>query len=513
MSTVIDGIGASEALDTSGEIVDVKGIDITSLVGGVFNWEHKKDLPTQVVGKILKAKKIFGPDDCENEREAYFWAKCQVPFVYVLGELLDDYTDVAKHLAGIFKYDFDHRNQTAKNIVSFSIEWAKIPGAVDGMRITRSIARKVTICVDPANQTAAAEMIPGAVSQTDEFENIFKSVSGFEIELIKSEDAAELLKSMNMPVKSLIETPTVIGQTKSGKDVNSHGRIGDYKNFSSLDHREAAEMHREVGHAYTDAKSRAHHAGKANLHMRELKMKTTSPKIKALYRSEDAMDKTLSAGMPGAPGTNVQGSALQSEQPVDLKKIRLAKIKDKLSKKKSLKKSIQPKHAALLTKQENQWLNRAKSEYMQWPQRADFIAFMSVKNPSMTKSEVDAYGQVMALKQASLAEAILNKLSKREEPNTYHAENNHGLGVSSQLSAKGKELGQTGSSYSFSEADKGSHSAAFKNKESADKFHDYAKSHPAAHSVQRSEGHRHYFVDVKIKPKNAMKLPTPKTQK
>ena len=52
MSTFIHGIGASENIDTSGEIVSIAGLDISSLdKDGVFNWEHKADQPSQVVGR------------------------------------------------------------------------------------------------------------------------------------------------------------------------------------------------------------------------------------------------------------------------------------------------------------------------------------------------------------------------------------------------------------------------------------------------------------------------------
>jgi len=64
MPTFIDGVGQCQVLDKSGELVDLKGHDISSLdKTGVFNWEHQSNTPATLVGKILKAKKIFSKDD------------------------------------------------------------------------------------------------------------------------------------------------------------------------------------------------------------------------------------------------------------------------------------------------------------------------------------------------------------------------------------------------------------------------------------------------------------------
>ena len=88
--TFIHGIGASEHLDSSGERIVVEGIDITSLIGdGCFNYEHKSEEASQIVGKILEAKKILKRSDCENESHEYFWDKVKMPYLYIAGELFD----------------------------------------------------------------------------------------------------------------------------------------------------------------------------------------------------------------------------------------------------------------------------------------------------------------------------------------------------------------------------------------------------------------------------------------
>src|SRR5690349_15160556 len=122
--TYIDGIASSQAIDTAGEIVDLKGLDCSSLIGGAFNWEHKSDLPAQIVGKVLDYKKIFSAKDCDTERQKHFWNKCQIPFLYVIGRLFDDKKDSSKEVASLFKDDAE--NPTEPKMVGFSIEGSKI---------------------------------------------------------------------------------------------------------------------------------------------------------------------------------------------------------------------------------------------------------------------------------------------------------------------------------------------------------------------------------------------------
>ena len=326
MSTYIHGIGASENIDTSGEIVSIAGLDISSLdKDGVFNWEHKSDQPSQVVGKILKARKIFSDADCEDEYQEYFWNKCKVPFLYVMGELTDDYTDSAREVAGKFRYDADKKAQNERSMMNFSVEGSKI--SKEGITVTRSIARKITITILPCNKAAVAEMVataPGSPKKSA-IDELFKT-EAVEIEvlnidsksklwdLLKKEDpskhaaklgikpfgkntyggqspdnqmgsaiggtggpssAGGLLNSEKM-AKAAPKLPAAIpkphergsqiGLTGAGHGVFSHGMVGDYSHFSHKDHHEAASAHQKVSNASTDPKVKMHHANKAKLH-------------------------------------------------------------------------------------------------------------------------------------------------------------------------------------------------------------------------------------------------------
>ena len=161
IGTLIHGCAATEHIDSSGERISIEGLDISSLpIDGLFNYEHKSDIPAQVVGKILLAKKIFKKEDCETPEQLYFFEKCKnTPYVYVMGELFDGVGHKgAQEVAAMFKYDALARKngRESKNVANFSIEGSKLDK--DGNNITKSLARKVTITTLACNKAAIAEL-------------------------------------------------------------------------------------------------------------------------------------------------------------------------------------------------------------------------------------------------------------------------------------------------------------------------------------------------------------------
>jgi hypothetical protein len=262
MSTFCHGVASAQALDKSSEIVDIKGLDITSLPKtGIVNYEHKSDIPGQICGKILTAKKIFSKDDCENEHEEYFWKKCKVPFVYITAELLDDYCQSGKDAAGILRYDHDKKDQNKHAILGFSVEGSEIPNSrgSNSMVVARGIARKVTLTSSPCNQLCIAELLVTAPDSQikDDFESIFKSTeeaitlfkSGegekiYEDYLAKKEADAPYQKGTppKNPKHEYENVGTRAGTNKSGKHVYSHGHIGSY-GYNPAEHKESSEHH------------------------------------------------------------------------------------------------------------------------------------------------------------------------------------------------------------------------------------------------------------------------------
>lgn len=262
MSTFLHGIGSVEFIDKSAELLDIKGLSIDSLEKtGVINYEHKSDFPNQLVGKILRAKKIFSEKDCINEHELYFWKKTKVPYLYIMAELLDDYCDSAKHVAGILRYDRDKKDQNSHNIMWFSIEGSEIPNSRVGQMITRGIARKVTLTSAPCNAAAAVEILENQIPKIkDDFDEIFKSTEEA-TSLFKSGEGEKLYedylaKKEAEPPKTYGKPPhnpyneydnagIRAGKTKSGKTVWSHGHAEDY-GYNPEEHQTTNEHHRHA---------------------------------------------------------------------------------------------------------------------------------------------------------------------------------------------------------------------------------------------------------------------------
>jgi hypothetical protein len=436
MATYIHGIAASENIDSSGERISIAGMDISSLeADGVFNYEHEQGkindkegkpvelqvkVPAQVVGKILKAKKIFSEEDCEDNNQLRFWRKIETPYLYVMGELFDDYTDAAKDLAGKFQYDADRKDQNERYVNNFSVEGGRLERK--GMEITKSVGRKVTITSFPCNKAAIAEILPKAAK--DDLSNVFKSEPSFEIELFKPSSplAAEIVnfddikkhaeilgiepmnKSMasspaapaKSPAKPVGQTTTLpsktnnpgthMGSTQSGKAIHSHAKIHEYHGFSAKDHHEAAGMHHAAAQAAKTPELGNHHLDKMKLHMQAAK--TAESKNTRYARGKGAkvsaiktnLQKAMDAGSAMAAPSQLTGTAALSKESLDKKK----------------------------------WLARAEEEYDNWDKKEQFVAFMKSRMPHLAKGEIDAIGRTLALKKSLDAENALSRMAKSE---------------------------------------------------------------------------------------------------
>lgn len=403
MSTFLHGIGTVQFIDKSAELIDIKNIDITSLSKtGVINYEHQNTLPSQLVGKILKAKRIMSESDCSDEHELYFWKKVKAPYIYIMAELLDDYCDSAKHVAGILKYDRDKKDQNEYAIIWFSVEGSEIPNTRKGHLITRAIARKVTLTSAPCNQACAVELLDNQKSKIkDDFDEIFKSDASA-IELFKTEKGVKIYEDFLAKKENSLcnlhksETKGVPSGWKPS--VTQHPKLGA---VTSLHHPEHGTV--SVHKNPESNKFEVNHAGKiagvmgkkgvfdnhkaAISHMQKYTHALHHGKVLGRdtvnMSSGSILHKALEAGSTNAaPSTLTNGAAYQVESMASAPK------KD--------------------------WKKRSKEEYERWPHKEKFESFMKARMPHLHEGEIKALGRALALKKTIDLEKSLDSLILRK---------------------------------------------------------------------------------------------------
>lgn len=171
----IDGIAASQAIDTSAERIDIENLDISSLQAGqgVFNWEHKDPkrdksaTALDILGAITFAKKIFSAKDCDDERQKKYWEQIKLPFVYVRGELFDEEDhECAKAVASIFRFYWKRKLPV---VARFSIDGITVERKDN--ELTCCIARDVAITMKPANHSCITGVLDDAKAGLEEPED------------------------------------------------------------------------------------------------------------------------------------------------------------------------------------------------------------------------------------------------------------------------------------------------------------------------------------------------------
>ncbi len=217
MGLQIDGIAASQAYDTSAESISIKGLDISTLQErkGIFNFEHRhpdpkdKDKtpssPHDLLGAILFAKKIFGPEDCDDDRQLFYWRQVELPFLYIRGELFDDDGhDAARAMAAVIR--FYHRNDIPC-VVRFSIDGHTLER--DEQELTHCVARDVALTVKPANHSCISGVLSDSRAKsyvtpesdrhnengTERLPGVEFSMKPFDDESSSSVSASDVLKS------------------------------------------------------------------------------------------------------------------------------------------------------------------------------------------------------------------------------------------------------------------------------------------------------------------------------
>lgn len=166
MSTgmLIDGVFASEAIDSSGEILDVKGCDISDLESGtgVLNYEHRGDDAAgasfnDIIGRIVFCKKIYGADDCTDERQLMYWQRIQLPLIYGICRLFDGSGHPGAIAAAAMIRDYQKNGEPL--LIRYSIEGTTLSKDKSSNRLTESVARRVAATIKPCNKSCHSGLL------------------------------------------------------------------------------------------------------------------------------------------------------------------------------------------------------------------------------------------------------------------------------------------------------------------------------------------------------------------
>jgi hypothetical protein len=204
---LIDGPITTQTIDSSGEILDLKGLDISDFLEGkaTANFEHNNENPGDVLGWFTYAKKIFSEADCENERQKMFWDKVKTPFLYGILELLDDENHPGAIAVAAMLRHFKKKNEPVR--IGMSIEGSTLER--DGHILKRTVGRKVAITLRPCNKQCMLDVMPQ--EQTDSFLNKMESskIQSFEIDSpILEEPIYDLIHDIKKDLESLKKTLT-----------------------------------------------------------------------------------------------------------------------------------------------------------------------------------------------------------------------------------------------------------------------------------------------------------------
>lgn len=146
------GIAAAQNPDNSGETIVIDNIDTSRL--RVLNDEHGSDA-WSILGSIDYHKKIHGQEECEDDYQRRCWDHCQVPFLYVRGEIAEKSGHPnAVAAASLLKFT------AAKPELPLRIGWS-IEGGIleragaDNKILNKTIATGASFTVKPCNPKAA----------------------------------------------------------------------------------------------------------------------------------------------------------------------------------------------------------------------------------------------------------------------------------------------------------------------------------------------------------------------
>lgn len=167
----------SQLRDTQGETLSVEGADISELLAGRgrLNDNHGKGF-FNCIGKVTAAKKIFKKEDCEDDRQLYYWEKVKSPYLYVRGQLFSDEDHPNARAAAAILRNV-HKSDCPLKIKASVEGGVMARGISDPTLLARTKIHSVALTFVPANQATLVEPLnldKSADTEADEI--LIKSV-------------------------------------------------------------------------------------------------------------------------------------------------------------------------------------------------------------------------------------------------------------------------------------------------------------------------------------------------
>jgi hypothetical protein len=214
-ATYLDGLFSVETVDASGELVKIDGVDISNVAEGRcwVNWEHlqkendddkRQHVPgSEIVGKVIYAKKLFTEDDCENERQRYYWDLFKLPMIYGIIRLFNaqEGHESAKHIAATIRDSVENEEPLT---IGYSIEGNNL-GREKNV-ITKALLKAVAITLAACNKASVMAVLRDEYLGIDEKEDP---------EVLKNEIQVSKFKSCFSKVE-IVYSPTMLKALEAG---------------------------------------------------------------------------------------------------------------------------------------------------------------------------------------------------------------------------------------------------------------------------------------------------------
>ena len=145
---IIDGIASVQGVfDSAAEYIEsLHGLDISSYNNGqaIVNFEHLPDAagPEGVIGKVLMGKRIYTADDCDDDRQFFFFKQAGGrPYLYVKVRIFDEAGhDQARAIAAIIRDGLMNKEPI---MISYSIEGVNL--VKEGPAIKEAVLKKLAL--------------------------------------------------------------------------------------------------------------------------------------------------------------------------------------------------------------------------------------------------------------------------------------------------------------------------------------------------------------------------------